>query len=270
MVDFTTFARLLGFGSGDRYADTIHIENVMKPEDIVFAYERRDLVDGKTVGLKSFYYAMNNLFRETINRKGGDSTSLRKYAKNLLARMAPGSDAFSVSRFTWAELSDSMDDARSDLPYAPYVMYIIERVSSIEFKKDVEHRLYKLTQWQHIGWEALVGVAGTSAAVETRPTHRPSSSRPSSSHHRSWGSKLKEFLKNIFCMCQYAMDIAYEGRKDINDIKRQMGLQTREIPPPPMFPPYEDSSEDEPEMDLPHDQETLGERMSSIRRERVV
>ena len=105
-VDFTTFAHLLGFGSGDRYTDTIQTENVMKAEDIVFAYERRGLADGKIVGLKS-YYAMNNLFRETINPKGGDSTSRRKYAKNLLARVAPGSDAFSVSRFIWAELSDS-------------------------------------------------------------------------------------------------------------------------------------------------------------------
>ena len=145
-VDFNTFARLLGFGSGDRYADTIQTENVMKAEDIVFAYERRGLADGKTVGLKSFYYAMNNLFRETINPKGGgDSTSLRKYAKNLLARMAPGSDAFSISRFIWAELSDSLDDAKNDLPYAPYIMYIIERVSGIEFKKDVEHMPYSLT-----------------------------------------------------------------------------------------------------------------------------
>ena len=42
-----------------------------------------------------------------------------------------------------------MDDARNDLLYAPYVMYIIERVSGIEFKKDVEHRPYKLTQWKH-------------------------------------------------------------------------------------------------------------------------
>ena len=71
--------------------------------------------------------------------------------------MALGSDAFSVSMFIWAELSDSMDDARNDLSYAPCVMYIIERVSGIEFKKDVEHRPHKLTQWQHIGWEALVG-----------------------------------------------------------------------------------------------------------------
>jgi hypothetical protein len=41
-----------------------------------------------------------------------------------------------------------------------------------------------------------------------------------------------------------------------------------EIPPPPVFPPYEDTSEDEVEMDLPHDQETLAERMSTLRHER--
>jgi hypothetical protein len=90
-----------------------------------------------------------------------------------------------------------MDDARNDLPYAPYVIYIIERVSGIEFKKDVEHRPYKLTQWQHTGWEALVGAAGTSAAAEGRPSHRAGSGRPPS-HRRSRGSKLKELLKNIF------------------------------------------------------------------------
>jgi hypothetical protein len=41
-------------------------------------------------------------------------------------------------------------------------------------------------------------------------------------------------------MCKYVVDAAYEGRKDINDMRRQMGLVTREIPPPPVFPPYDD------------------------------
>ena len=77
-------------------------------------------------------------------------------------------------------------------------------------------------------------------------------------------------LKNIFCICQYAMDAAYEGRKDINDMKRQLRLEVREIPPPLVFPPYEDNSEDDEEMEYPHDQETLGERMNILRRERTV
>ena len=64
-IDFTTFGRLLGFASGDRYADSNQTQPVLKPKDIVFAYERRDLANGRTVGLKSFYDAMNNVFRET-------------------------------------------------------------------------------------------------------------------------------------------------------------------------------------------------------------
>ena len=82
------------------------------------------------------------------------------------------------------------------------------------------------------------------------------------------GGKLKELLKNIFCMCQYAMDVAYEGRKDINDMKRQLGLEVREIPLPPVFQPYEDSSEDDEDMEYPNDQEMLGERMNILRHER--
>jgi hypothetical protein len=61
-VDFTTFAHLLGFGSGDRYADRITLEKLKKGKDIAFIYARKQFADGKTVGLKPFYYAMNNLF----------------------------------------------------------------------------------------------------------------------------------------------------------------------------------------------------------------
>ena len=43
------------------------------------------------------------------------------------------------------------------------------------------------------------------------------------------------------------MDATYEGRKDINDSERQLGLKVREILPLPVFPPYEDSSEDDEE-----------------------
>ena len=63
------------------------------------------------------------------------------------------------------------------------------------------------------------------------------------------------------------MDAAYEGRKDINDMKRQLRLKVREIPPPLVFPPH-DTSEDDEEMEYPHDQETLGERMNILRHER--
>ena len=156
-VDFVTFARLLGFGKKDRDADLIHSESHMKGDSIVEIYECVDVDDGKTVGLKPVYYAMNNLLRQTINPKGGsDSTSLRKYATNLLSRMLPCNRKFSVSKFIWFELSKTLDDARNNFPYAPYIMYIIERVSGLIFKKDGQHKSYQLTSWSHYGKEKLL------------------------------------------------------------------------------------------------------------------
>jgi hypothetical protein len=77
------------------------------------------------VGLKPVYYAINNLFGETINPKGGsNSTSLRKYATNLLYRMLPNSRPFSISRFIWFDIHKAVEDGRNNLPYAPYIMYI--------------------------------------------------------------------------------------------------------------------------------------------------
>jgi hypothetical protein len=69
---------------------------------------------------------MNSLFRKTINPKGGDSNAFNRYANNLVARMAPRSDGLLVSWFMWVELNTSLDDAHNGLPYAPYIMYIIE------------------------------------------------------------------------------------------------------------------------------------------------
>jgi hypothetical protein len=71
-----TFGRLLGFGDKDRKANIIHNEGHKKADQIVDAYELEELADGTTTTLKSTYYVMNNVLRETMMPKGGsDSTS---------------------------------------------------------------------------------------------------------------------------------------------------------------------------------------------------
>lgn len=95
--------------------------------DISFMYEDRRLVDGKTLGLKYYYYKLNNLFREAINLEGGDSTVIHEFAKNL-ARIAPGSDGLSFSMFIWFMLSLALDDGRNIFPYAAYISFLIESV----------------------------------------------------------------------------------------------------------------------------------------------
>ena len=99
-VDFVTFARLLGFDRVDREKDTINYETHLKPHQIADAYEVDGLANGSPVGLKPVYYVLNNMLRQTIYPKAGsDSTSLRSLAINLLARMLPDAESFSVSRF---------------------------------------------------------------------------------------------------------------------------------------------------------------------------
>jgi hypothetical protein len=137
-IDFTTFAWLFGFSKEDKDAEIVHFETHMNQSMIALAYEYEDLADGSTTALKSVYYVLNNMFRETIYPKGGsDSTSLRRFAPNLLARMLHGAKSFSVSKFIWYNLTEVTESGKCNLPYAPYIMYMIEMVSGISFKKDV-------------------------------------------------------------------------------------------------------------------------------------
>jgi hypothetical protein len=88
------------------------------------------------------------MFREIIYPKGGsDSTSLRRFAPNLIARLLPGAQPFSVSRFIWFNLVEVTESGKCNLAYAPYIMYMIEMVSGVSFKKDVEHASYQVKQW---------------------------------------------------------------------------------------------------------------------------
>jgi len=51
--------------------------------------------------------------------------------RNVLARFALGGDRFNVPQFMWHELRIAMEDGRKGLPYAPYLMFVIERVTGL-------------------------------------------------------------------------------------------------------------------------------------------
>ena len=95
-------------------------------------------------GLQSYYYILNNLIRHTINPKVGVASDLNGYVRNVPARFAPRGDRFIVPHFMWRELRIAMDDGRKGLPYAPYLMFMIERVTGYKFDKDGLHTIYKI------------------------------------------------------------------------------------------------------------------------------
>ena len=68
--------------------------------------------------------------------------------RNVLARFALGGDRFNIPRFMWIELRFVVEDGRRELPYAPYLMFMIERVTRFYFLKDGMHTDYKIEKTQ--------------------------------------------------------------------------------------------------------------------------
>src|SRR6185503_4372412 len=95
--------------------------------------------EGKASNLLPVYYAMNQLFRATIDAKDGGLAALRYYAINLLARTLPCERPFCIMDFIWNELRRTMIEAKKSLPAAPYIMYMIERVTKVMFTKTIKH-----------------------------------------------------------------------------------------------------------------------------------
>ena len=88
----------------------------------------RRSVDGKVSGLKTYYYMLN---------KDGAASDLNGYVRNVLARFALGGDMFNVPCFMWRELRNAMEDGRKGIPYAPYLMFMIEGSLAIDWRKMV-------------------------------------------------------------------------------------------------------------------------------------
>jgi hypothetical protein len=250
-INFVTFAKLLGFGKTDRERDTINFEKHLKNHQIADAYFLDEMAQGITLGLKPIYYVLNNLLRQTIYPKGGsDSTSLRSFAPNLIARMLPSAAPFFVSKFIWYDLITSLENSVDNFPNAPYVMYIIELVTGYIFK-DCEHYSYQVKQWRHQKTEAVVqactDLANKSAKKPASHDDEVGPSRPM--QKESTFKKMKELIRHSLSMCTYSATQAYEARKDINRLLSHNGLPTQTIPPPPIF--FDDFSSSEEEAPQP-------------------
>ena len=199
-----TFSRILGFGEEERGFTYIHDEARAEICDIAYMWIDRRSADGKVSGLKSYYYILNNLIRHTINPKDGAATDLNGYVRNVLARFAPGGDRFNVPRFMWRELRNAMEDGRKGIPYAPYLMFMIERVTDYRFEKDSLHTIYKIEKTQR---------AGASRAVRCSPSvvdmPESSCSRPRKENKME---KFGKWIKAIFTTCTYAVRTTYQDQ----------------------------------------------------------
>jgi len=182
-VDANMFAKLFALGSADTSRTNIHQEALYKDNELGELYKEGSYPDRYTSGLKDEFHLINNLFRATISPKVGDATILRHNAKNLLMRMIPDGEPFCISGFIWNELKVAVDDLRKNLPYAPYLMYMIEKVTKITFPKEVRHQPLQPKKKK----------------MPFIPSSRPHPhSNGSSGQFKGRGSAIKNVLKSIF------------------------------------------------------------------------
>jgi hypothetical protein len=225
-VDYMTFSRLLELGSNDEKRDPIHVEHQLKPNQLPTLFYNPILAKaGNASILQPFYYMMNQFFHATIDAKGGDSTGLRYFACNLLARVMPGGRPLSIMDFIWNELRRMMNNPQKFLPSAPYLIYMIERVTKVTFPNDSKHEALHLRPRSGDVPRAppLHAGATRNPRFDPAPSYSGASSSSRHGHHDSF---IKRALKSIFCMCKMATQEINENRHDIIEIKSHLGLPT--------------------------------------------
>jgi hypothetical protein len=83
---------------------------------------------------------LNRLLRASIAPRDGNPSDISRFMKNLMIALRPGAPPFSVGGYIWQEIKYLSEDPKKICSYSPYIMFMIERVSRVEFPKDVTHK----------------------------------------------------------------------------------------------------------------------------------
>ena len=174
--------------------------------------------NGQTMFLKPYYYVLNNILRQILYPKVGDSTFLRDDSQKVLERFGDEFQKFSISRYIWNKIHDATEDPVKHLPYAPYIMHVIEQVSGIRFPYDTQQKLLKISNKTSIiaarelrekadaakarGKGASGSHSRRGASTPAVTAARSSSAEPlSSSSSRKKPNKFKFLMTYMFGQC---------------------------------------------------------------------
>ena len=106
-----------------------------------------------------------------------------------------------------------MEDGRKGIPYAPYLMFMIERITGYRFEKDGLHTVYKIEKTRGAGASRAVR---RSPSVEDMP--ELSRSRP---YKEKKIEKFGKWIKVIFTICTYAARTTYQDRLENREANRE-------------------------------------------------
>jgi hypothetical protein len=127
-----------------------------------------------------YYKLLNQLLRYPLCPKGGDSDNISNMSKNLIVRMAPNQNEFSVFNFICEEIIICSVSPKKSCHYGPYIFAMIKEVTRVEILTDKGHQVYKPKKG-HL--ERLLKLESHAPRRSTQgPSQAPSSSHgPSSS-----------------------------------------------------------------------------------------
>ena len=238
-ISFRGFAHYFHLDARDTSKDQIHNENQLTLEEIGFMYLNHGRVEfGKLTGMRPFYRCLNSLFRLTLAPKSGDATTVQSISRNLLAAMSNDHAPFSVAHFLWEEIVFTSKSPIKSCGYAPYLMFIIERISKKTFVKEIKHEPYRMRP---------LNIQAPSPSPS--PPHAPPSSRPFASRRAPprGSSFIKSALKAIFKICTHnATQIKDQGARLKKMENRQKQMYTSMNLQPPCSPIESDEAESAP------------------------
>jgi hypothetical protein len=144
-VSYERFAQILGFGEQDLGRPKLHGGEIPLDSEMDFMYDSMyvKVEFGTTHGMKSVYRMLNQLFCYTLTPKIGDNYDISNIAKDILVRMAPGKEDFSVFDFIWEEIIVCSVSANKSCQYAPWIFKMICEVTGIDILTDKPHGWYK-------------------------------------------------------------------------------------------------------------------------------
>jgi hypothetical protein len=181
------------------------------------------------------YYAyLNRLFRRTVTPREGDVTKIPTYNKNILATMAPNANEFefSIFDFIWEEINAISENPLKSCGYAPYLMYMIERVIAQIFFCEKEHHPLQIKN------DLRAPVDDSRAAAPHSPPPRDARGRGQPRDKPL--SPIQKIFSVLFGMCksQHIADVRaqyerHEKRKitkSVKEIRTHLNLQPPSSP----------------------------------------
>ena len=103
-VDFPTFACLLGLDRKDHCSTAISNISALAMDEYQYMYLDGYRAGGQTVWLKPYYYVLNNILRQILYPKSGDSAHLRDGSHVVLDCFGDEFTKFSISQYLWDKI----------------------------------------------------------------------------------------------------------------------------------------------------------------------